>query len=62
MGERDQQTQSIKFNNQDYLLLNPKENTELNDLETNYSSLNAEQYIEEEIRNLIVNKPNQEFL
>lgn len=55
-------TSKIKFNNQDYFLLNPKLNSELNDLETHYSSLNADQYNEEEIRNLIVNKPNQEFL
>ena len=55
-------TSKIKFNNQDYFLLNPKLNSELNELETHYSSLNADQYNEEEIRNLIVNKPNQEFL
>jgi len=55
-------TSKINLNNQDYFLLNPKENKILEDLNTNYSSLNAEQYKEEEIRDLIVNKPNQDFL
>ena len=55
-------TKKIKFNNQEYFLLNPKENIELRELSTHYSSLNAEQYDDEEIRNLILNKPYPELL
>ena len=50
------------LNNQEYFLLNPKQDEEFKDLITHYSSLNAQQYNEDEIRGLITNKPNQEFL
>ena len=55
-------TKKIVFNNQEYFLLNPKQDEEFKDLTTHYSSLNAQQYNEDEIRGLITNKPNQEFL
>ncbi len=55
-------TEKIILENQEYFLLNPKEQKKLNDLENHYSSLNAKQYTQEEIKNLILNKPYPEFL
>ena len=55
-------TKKITLENQEYFLLDPKEQKEFSDLESHYSSLNAEQYTKEEIKNLILNKPYIEYL
>ena len=55
-------TKKITLENQEYFLLDPKEQKEFSDLESHYSSLNAEQYSKEEIKNLILNKPYIEYL
>lgn len=55
-------TKVKSYNNQDYFVLSPKTDKLHQELATNYSSLNAEQYNNDEIKQLILNKPTTEFL
>lgn len=55
-------TKIKSYNNQDYFVLSPKTDKLHQELATNYSSLNAEQYNNDEIKQLILNKPTTEFL
>ncbi len=55
-------TKNITLGENDYFLLDPKSAEEYKDLETSYSSLSASQFNDEEILDLILNKPDKDFL
>ncbi len=55
-------TKNISLDKNNYFLLDPKSIKDYEDLKTSYSSVSAEQFTDEEVVNLIVNKPSKDFL